>query len=300
MVKTNGRSDMVDDQTRGNQSRALLNRISSLTFSFILMCVLAVWLGIGILLVRQPAVASVIKGMNDQLFLSWLLTSGVSQPLISAWLMILFVLSGLLLLNLVCCCLTRPALKIRAKNGRKPLLLLTLHILVGLVMIGHVANMTIGFKTARIKLRPGQQLVLPDGRTIRLESIHCSFSPDLMNLEHDEIRKKMTRDRVSLKDNYADFTIQKEGEVVDTGRAFLLRPFRRGSFRITLNRFFPADKLSRPAMGEISVGAVITVADNFLHELFFGIYAAMILCFFVYWAVSGTTDKINRTAAFLK
>ena len=206
--------------------RSLIARLSSLTFGAGLMAALVPWLAIGIGLTRYEVTAPVFKAMNDRLFLSWFKAAAFDQPLIGAWLLVLFVFSGLLLVNLVCCCLYLPALKPRPQNRSKPLLLLILHLLVGLVMIGHAANMTVGYKTARIKLLPGQSAPLPDGRQLRLETLACSFPPELMNSEREQIRRRMTRDRVRLDENHADFTVLRDGQAVDAGRAFLLRPYR--------------------------------------------------------------------------
>ena len=270
------------DRPKG--SRTLVNRLSSLTLSFTLMTALTLWMGIGILLTYHPATDRIIKSMNDQLILSWLLTATGTHPLMSLWLLVLLGLSGLLLLNLACCCLTLPGLKIRFKSGPRSMLLLILHVLTGLVMVGHGAHMIAGFKAADMKLLPGKSAGLPDGTTIHLESVECSYIPLLEISGRQQRRQSLTRDRVKLKDNYIDFTIQKEGQIVDSGRAYMLRPFRRGAFRVTLNRFFPLQKSGPPLPGR-TAGAVVTVAENSFHELFFCLYAAMIICFLAYWIV---------------
>lgn len=262
----------------------LMGRLSSLTLCFTLMIILALWLCIGILLTYHPAAARIIKGMNDQLILSWLLTTAIAHPLVSTWLLVLLILSGMLLLNLICCCFTLPGLRIRLKSGLRPLLLLMLHVLAGLVMIGHGAHMVVGFKSADMKLQPGQNAMLPGGRTIHLKSVECSYVPLLQTADRQQRRRLLTRDRVKLKDNYIDFTVLKDGTLADSGRAYLLGPFRRGSFRVTLNGFFPVHEFGPSHSGRIA-GAVITVADNPLHEIFFCLYAAMLFCFLAYWIV---------------
>jgi hypothetical protein len=225
---------------------ALISRLSSLTLSFILMIILVLWFGLGLLLTYHPVADRAIKGMNDQLILSWLVTRAAAHPLVGAWLMALLGLSGLLLLNLICCCFTLPGLKIRFKSGPRPVLLLILHVLVGLVMIGHGAHMMAGFKAADIKLQAGQNAALPDGTTIHLESVTCSYVPLLRTSDRQQRRQLLTRDRVRLTDNYIDFAIRKDGTVIDSGRALMLRPFRRGSFRVTLNGFFPMPETGSP------------------------------------------------------
>lgn len=266
-------------------------RLSSLSFSFGLMAVLALWLGLGILLTRHPVGDSIIKSMNDELILSWLGGSAVAHPLISGWLIVLMGLSGLLFINLACCCLTQPALKIRLSNGPRPILLLGLHVLIGLVMIGHGAHMVVGFKSADIRLAPGQGAELPDGTTIILTAANCTYASVLQSKDRHERRKALTRERVKLNDNYADFSLHKNGQTINSGRAFLLKPFRQGSFRVTLNRFFLRTKWAQQFKDKAPVGAVITVVENPLHEVFFGVYAIMILTFLVYLIASVVTAR---------
>ncbi len=291
MVIKNGAGEITLTESRASVFRGLVEHLSSLSFCFVLMAALALWLGMGILLTRHPVADSIIKGMNDELILSWLGNSAASHPLISGWLIVLMGLSGLLFINLACCCFMQPALKIRLNSGARPLLLFTLHVLIGLVMIGHGAHMAIGFKSSNMELLPGQSNGLPDGTTIELKSASCSFASVLQHKDRQQRRQLLTRDRVRLKDNYIDFSVSREGATIQGGRACLLKPYRRGAFRVTLNRFFLIPEKSLPDTGVPAVGAVITVVENPLHELFFGVYAFMILTFLAYLIVSVVTTR---------
>lgn len=275
---------MVDDANMvAGKGRLLIERLSSLPLSAGIMAALIAWLSIGLLLANHPATGPAVKHMNDQVILHWLWDNGESHWLLSAWLGGVLALSGLLMVNLICCGITMLLPKLLTRKDLKSFVSLLLHGLIGLVMLVHGVNLAVGFKTAYQKLSPGQSLALPDGRTLRLESVTYSAPRKLLTMDHHQGRREMTRERMDLKDNYADFSLQKSGRTIDTGRAFLLRPFRYGSMRVTINRFF----LAGSALESAPLGVIVTVADNPLHETFFLLYALMIVCFLAYVIVSG-------------
>ncbi len=288
---------MVDvSSPSSDKGRLVLQRLSSLPLSAGIMAALIAWLSLGLILAHHPVTDAAVQQMNDRLLLYWLLHNSREHWLLSLWLGGLFILSGFLLVNLIGCSLTMLLPRLRVRRDRKSFLSLLLHVLLGVVMIGHGANLVVGFKTAYHKLLPEQSLSLPDGRAIRLEAVTYLSSRELLAMDHHQGRQKMTRARMGLKTNSADFSLHKNGQSVAAGRAFLLQPFRYGSLRITINRFFLAAGDAETA----PVGVIVTVAANPIHEVFFLVYALMIASFLAYTVVSARNDLSGDPAGPLR
>ena len=258
--------------------KRIIDRLSSLSLCFYLLAALILWLAIGIFLARFPETDQVIHEMNDKLVLDWLLAPETKDWRIISWFTGFCILNLLFFINLALCSVTNLWNRIFLNNNKtKNTLLFAIHILIALIMLGHLTNMVIGFKKSWIKLAPGDSYALPDGYALELKAVHYTSPLKLLKMDHHEARKLMSRDRFDINANYVTVGLARNHKKIDTGRIYMLKPYKTNDFRLTLNRFF----LPKKSDGA-SVGAILTVAVNPIHEGFFLIYALTIGCLLIY------------------
>ncbi len=275
-----------------NTGKKLTKKLSSIQLCFWLLALIILWLAAGIALALHPATGDAVYGMNKQLVIDWLLQSENPDWRAAAWLLVFCLLNLLLFINMSLCLALNLLKRILFSAKLKNSLLTVIHVLVLFVMLGHLANMAVGFKQERIKMTPGSVLDLPGGYMVELNSVHFAADLRLLTMDRHKARQEMTRDRFDLKENFADISVFR-GRLEKAGkRIHIMEPLKLGSFRVTLNRFFAADK-----NGEKHAGAVITVSRNPIHEWFFLIYALMILSFLAYTAVCIISGPIRTGAS---
>jgi hypothetical protein len=119
---------------------------------------------VGLVLAQVQPYNAAMSGMNQGLLLNWLLAAGggvSGANLLVGWFLALCAAVGVLVLNLCACTWTR--LLPRLKNGSRLdyWLLLLSHVLMILILLGHLSQMTLGFKEEGVKLLPGQSQTLP-------------------------------------------------------------------------------------------------------------------------------------------
>ena len=257
--------------------KRIIDRIAALSTAFYLLAALILWLAVGIALARLPQTESVFEQMNRQLILEWLMDPAPKDRRVLAWFIGLCLLNLALFVNLLLCSLTRLSKRPITGKRAKSRLLFFIHILVLFIMLGHLTNMGVGYKYAHIRMAPGTSHTLPSGDTIFLERVHYALPVKYLTMDPHEARQSLTRKRFDIEQNYAGLRLIRENGETSAGTVYRLKPLKDGPLRITLNRFFLAEKPP-----QARVGAVLTVAENPIHEAFFLIYAFTILCFLIY------------------
>lgn len=271
--------------------KRIIHNLAALSLTFSLLAALILWLAIGIALARLPATDPVFARMNQHLILEWLLGPEKNPWWSVAWFIGFCLLNLGILLNLLACCATSLPNRLAFPNRLKNRLLLVIHILVIVIMLAHAANMGIGYKHAGIRMPPGATYTLPNGGTLRLADVGYALPPKYLRMDPHEARRELTRKRFDISRNYA--RVQWTGPNGGTagGKLHRLQPLRIESLRITLNRFYLAEKNPEPR-----VGAILTVARNPVHEAFFLVYAVTIACLMLY-AVIQRQNPGRRLAA---
>ena len=257
--------------------KRIIDRIAALSTAFYLLAALILWLAVGIALARLPQTESVFEQMNRKLILEWLMDASPKDWQVLAWFIGLCLLNLALFVNLLLCSLTRLSKRPITGKRAKSRLLFFIHILVLFIMLGHLANMVVGYKYAHIRMAPGTSHTLPNGDTIFLDHVHYACPVKYLMMDPHEARQSLTRERFDIEQNYAGLRLIRENGETSAGTVYRLKPLKDGPLRITLNRFFLAEKPP-----QARVGAVLTVAENPIHEAFFLIYAFTILCFLIY------------------
>lgn len=256
---------------------SLIQRLAAIRLSFHLILALFVWLAAGIVLTLFPATDAAVYRMNDRVVLDWLLHPQDRPAWLVWWLLGLCLLNFFLVVNLVCCLGVTLWKRLFFNGKSKSSLLFALHVIIIFILGGHLANMVVGFKQEGIKLTAGESVALPDGTRLTLEAVHFTADPDLLKNQGKGSHAEMSRDRFRVAENYVRVRLAKDGETIGAGPLYMLSPLKTGSLRVTLRRFFLAnDHPDQP------VGAILTAAQNPVHEAFFLTYALMILCLGAY------------------
>ncbi|MFH1034378.1 MAG: hypothetical protein V1806_07715, partial [Pseudomonadota bacterium] len=216
---------------------SLSARLGSPRLAFILLCGLAVWLGLGVALAQITATAPLMRALNQGRGSVWLAGPGFGDPLLLGWLLGLALWGGLLIVNLCCCSLAWLAGRGALHNWRRGLLLLA-HVLLALVILGHGASFLLGYKQSGARLLAGQELPLPDGGRIKLLEVHFQADPALLALNYRQARQAMTRAKFSRQDNWARVELTTADGRRQEGQTRYFEPLAQGSLSAHLVGFF--------------------------------------------------------------
>ncbi len=248
----------------------MLERLSSLKFTLWTLAVLVAWLGLGVVLAQVPTLAPGFKLMNQILLLTWLLGPAWQVPLVPLWFLVLCLGVGVMLLNLAACTLTRLLPRLRSSNRAAGWLLTLAHLVMLVVLLGHMAEMGIGHKQEDVRLLPGQRYQMADGRNLTLDSVSFVADPAILNQPYRQARWINTRQAFDRQANWAQVAVSGQAEAA-RAQLRIMEPLLSQGVRITLTDFF-----SQQAEGETRIGVALTVGANPLTYVFMGAYAVWV------------------------
>ncbi|MFH1153869.1 MAG: hypothetical protein V1793_08635 [Pseudomonadota bacterium] len=266
-----------------------MKHLSSLFLTLYALGGIVLCLGAGMILVQMSAFSTVVQAMDRGLILDWLFTAfqGKSaSTLLGIWFLSLFTSVGVLVINLCACTWTRLIPRLRNRASAHSWLLLLAHVLMILILMGHLSQMTLGFKEEGIRLMPTQSKVLPRGLRLAIDDVHFENDPRLLNLTYRQARKVQTIDAFSLTKNLVQLSLWQEGTLVKQCDLRILEPLVLGGLRITLSDFFRDDG------DQTTVGAILTVTCNPFLKFFFAAY--------IVWIAVYIMLAIQTFAPFLK
>ncbi|MEW5914210.1 MAG: hypothetical protein AB1814_16765 [Thermodesulfobacteriota bacterium] len=251
-----------------------MKHLSSLVLMLYALGGVVFCLAVGIVMAQVRPYSMIMPSMDHGLILDWLLASlgGKSgSMLLSVWFLALCAAVGVLVLNLCCCAWTK--LLPRLQNGTRvhSWLLLLAHVLMILILLGHLSQMTLGFKQEGIKLLPGQSRTLPGDLRIAVEQVHYVNDPKLLNLPYRRARQVHTVAAFDRQKNVARVAVWQGAQRVETAELRILEPLVKNGLRLTLSEFYRDD-----SQGRSRVGAVLTASHNPLTGLFFAAYLAWV------------------------
>jgi len=256
-----------------------MNRMSSLTLTLYALGAVLICLAAGMVLAQVKPYSAAMPSMDHQLILDWLLTAFSGEPaaaVLGVWFLALCASVGLLVLNLCACTLTKLLPRLRNGARTHSWLLLLAHVLMILILLGHLSQMTLGFKQEGIKLLPGQSKELPGGISLTVDVVDFEDDPGLLNLTYRQARRAHTASAFNRQKNLARISLSPREGPDMAGELRILEPFLADGLRITLSDFFRDDSGAKPR-----VGAVITVVHNPLANLFFAAYLAWITVYLI-------------------
>lgn len=215
--------------------RRVSERLSSLAFTTIVLAALVLWLTWGILMAGSTAYSEGFFLMNSRLVREWLMDADGGSTLIKFWFTGLCFITALLGVNLIFCSWNKILRIMRAKLSRPRFLMLVIHMVFGLVALGHFGSFMLGYRYEKVLLGEGQSFGFRDGYRLKVDRV--SFVDDPAVLEKSP-RYLLSND-FHYRRNFADVVLFREGRVVLKDKVFVLRPLRRDGVQITLSRFTP-------------------------------------------------------------
>ncbi|MFZ5450560.1 MAG: hypothetical protein ACOZF2_01615 [Thermodesulfobacteriota bacterium] len=251
-----------------------MKRLSSLVLTLYALSGVVLCLAVGIVLAQVQPYAAAMNRMNHGLLLDWLLAGGGGEPgskVLVLWFLGLCAAVGVLVLNLCACTWTRLLPRLQNRSPCQYWLLLLSHVLMLLILLGHLSQMTMGFKEEGVKFLPGQSRILPGNLRLTVEGVHFVNDPGLLNLTYRQGRRAHTVAAFNRVANTVRIALWQGPQQVAGGDLRILEPLLAGEVRLTLSDFFRDDS------GEKSrVGAVLVIAYNPLTSVFFAAYLAWI------------------------
>ncbi len=252
-----------------------MKMLSSLNLTLWALGAIALCLLIGMILAQVPLSSALVASMNKGLVLDWLIdavSAGAGPVALAVWFAALCASVGLLVLNLGACTYTRLWPRLMHAKRVHTVLLFMVHALMIVILLGHLSQMTMGFKDESMRLLPGQSVELPDGLSLTLDTATFVDDHSLLNLTYRQGRRAQTTTAFHRELNTAGISLWRDGRKLESGEMRILEPLQIEGLRLTLSDFY-LDKSNG------SVGAIIAVSGNPLTEVFFAAYLAWIVVY---------------------
>ena len=253
--------------------KPLIKKLAAIEFTFLTLFLIQalLWSGAGISF--RAKFRDGFTALNNQSLFDWLGAAWSDYPLVAAWLLILCLAAGLLMINALCCtlyiqlkrCMTRPAWP--------SWIFFLLHLMFIALLACHGMVMVSTQKHHGIRLFPGDRSS-DHGIVIRLDSVQYTAGIDLLTMERLERRRHMTRKRFPMNENTATLLVEGGNHHPKAKTIGMLAPVSCNGFRITLKEF-----ISRTGPGELpddAVGVEITLTRNPWNRVFFAVYILLI------------------------
>ncbi len=251
-----------------------MQRFSHLSQAVWIILSLCLLLVVGILMVQVPSLETSFKSMNHTLLLPWLLQNGGDKPAISTWIALLVAAGGLLFVNTVCCTWCTFITRLRRRGTGLPmsqLLIIAIHVLLLLMLVGHVLNFTWGEKYTPFELFAGEEHPFGNGYTLKAEKLDLTVDPELLSNSTDRRFQSLSPQEFNVHDNTATLALYRNGRLLARQNARYLGPLDSGPIKGIIQEFF-----SPP--GDRRVGIRLLVIENPAAEPLFLIYILMIVC----------------------
>jgi hypothetical protein len=248
-------------------------QLSSLQMTTWTLVVLILWFMWGTLMTGLDAFSTGFEQMNSMLVRDWLTSADTEPGILKFWFVGLLLVMGVLGVNLIFCSWNRILKIMRVKFSGPKLFMLIVHVVFGLVALGHFGGFMMGFRYERIPLYDGQAFTLEDGPSIKVIKVHFTDDARVLN----KVRGHIMRDEFNYPSNYVEVAMLNAGHEVKRGRVYILRPLRHGSIQVTLARFIPANPSGIAGRTEGNPGVMLVISSNPVLNIFLMLYPLMII-----------------------
>lgn len=247
-----------------------MRRLASLTCTTWCFAGLALWLGYGCYLASPFGMPDTLKTLNDRLVLHWLMDNAPSEPVIVTWFICGLAICGVLMLNLLASLWTRLFPQAMRSATPMRIAMVAVHVLFAFSLIGHLIDITVGFKHTHIVLAPGEEQTFDNGYTVKVDSITFADDERLIRFCRSDPRGRMTRAEFHPENNPAHVTVLHNGAPVLTGNVHILSPLTKDGLRVTMCKFV------KPLGDDGPIHAQMSLSWNPFHPFFFAVYVLMI------------------------
>ncbi len=247
------------------------DKLSSLNFAVWILCILFLWLIWGIGLSLYKGYFDVFKDMNNILVRDWFLDPGFDALHLKIWFAGLCVIMMVMGINLVFCTWNRIIRILGNRFSGPVFFMLVVHLIFGLVALGHFGGFMLGFKHGEVSLFKGESFVFEPGRRIEISDMHFMNDPEVLNKSRREIKKG----ELDYKHNFAEIAVFDKDQLLFKKQIYLMKPIFHGSLQIALKRFLPLKDIKNQT-GPLP-GIAICISRNPVLKIFLMIYPLMIM-----------------------
>ena len=258
--------------------KKISEQLSSLYFTTIILVVLMLWFTWGILLAQSNTFGHGFDLMNSTLAPDWFLRTQVLPLLMKLWFVGLCVVMTVLAINMVFCSWVKILKIIRIKLIMHKLVMLIIHIVFGVVALGHFGSFFLGYRYENVTLQQGQSFALKDGYILSVKYVH--FIDNLLVLKKSP--KELGPEDYHHKNNFSEVELSRDGKPVSSGRIFFLRPLTYKNIQVTLKRFTPPKGNNGGNHAVRKPGVKLVISKNPLKALVFTLFPVMIIGIGIY------------------
>lgn len=272
--------------------KRLPEQLSSMQFTTGILIVLMFWFAWGILLAESDMSREGFKIMNSLLAPEWFFGPERLSSLLKFWFVGLCVVVTVLGINLMFCSWTKIVRLMRNKQAAARLVMLIIHIVFGLVALGHFGSFVLGYRYENVKLREGQAFTLPRGYAVTVEAIHFEGNVKQLYQRSGYGRAGAFNPEAS----FCEVTLTRDGNRVSQGGARFLRPFTWNDIQVTLKGFTPPKGGKNQDSSPPKPGVRLIISRNPVKMVVFILFPAMVAGIGIYLAMTWRarpTDKLN-------
>ena len=269
--------------------KKITEKLSSLHFTTWTLIVLFIWFSWGIVLASFENFSEGFRLMNSTLLRHWFSDPDNGFLLLKFWFVGLCVVAVLLGINLVFCSWNKIFKFIRVRLNGPKLIMLVVHVIFGLVALGHFGGFMLGYKHDNVRLHEGQSFFFQNGHEVKVTKIYFSDDPSILK----KSRNNLTRDEFHYRLNFAEIVLSREGRGICRDRTYMLKPMRIKGIQVTLKRFTPpraqgsGDKGGKP-------GVVLVISKNPVLSIFLVFYPLMIVGIGIYLMMTWRLPYRNK------
>jgi len=268
--------------------------LSSMQLTTLILAVLMLWLTWGILLAESDTYCHGFRVMNSSLAPEWFSQPGRLPFLLKLWFTGLCTVMVILGINLIFCSWTKILKIMRNKQATSRLVMLIIHIVFGLVALGHFGSFLLGYRYENVKLREGQSFTLSGGVAVTVKEVH--FEDDTKLLYQPP--KERTPGTFHPEVNYCEVALTRDKSPVARGKAYFLRPFVWKDIQVTLKRFTPPKGRKNRDAKPGKPGVRLIISRNPVRLFVFILFPVMIAGIGVYMVMTWRTRPPDKRNTF--
>lgn len=265
-------------------------KLSSMHLTAWTLVFLILWMGVGLYLAGADSFTKDFRVMNNLLIRDWLFSDKTESGFLKIWFAMLCAGMTVIGINLIFCSWTKIFRLMRARFSGNQLFMLIVHAIFGFVALGHLGGLMLGFEYNNIRLGEGDNYSIKEGYEVELKKVH--FVGDIKALKKS--RRDITRDDLDYRKCYAEVTLSRDGELLESKELYLLKPMNYQDVHVTLRSFVLPDDYKGEPGSDTEVWAMFTLSRNPALKMFLITYPVMIAGIFIYLIITWRKTKFNH------
>jgi len=158
------------------------------------------------------------------------------------------------------------------------LVMLVIHIIFGVVALGHFGSLFLGYRYEDVTLKQGQSFTLKNGYILNIKDVHFVDNPQVLS----KPPKELSPDQYHHDANCSEVTLSRNGKQLTSGQIYFLKPLTYKNIQVTLKRFTPLKSTDSGNHEVQKPGVKLVVSKNPVKCLVFSLFPVMIIGIGVY------------------